>query len=80
MILSKGGFVRPFQKEEFCPQPLPEMIRLDFLLAMAAKFGYGLNGSDVRCGLLPEIKHLVILKNIHPFNWYSLCAQVSIHQ
>jgi len=28
MILSKGGFVRPFQKEEFCPQPLPEMFRM----------------------------------------------------
>ncbi len=32
------------------------MIRNDhlgFLIAMAARFGYGSNGSDVRCGVLP---------------------------
>jgi hypothetical protein len=30
MTLSESGFVRSFQKKDFCPQPLPEMIRLDF--------------------------------------------------
>ena len=36
--------------------------------------------SHSRIVYLPVVKHLVILKNIHPFNWYSLCAQVSIRQ
>jgi hypothetical protein len=31
------------------------MITLDFLFAMAARFGYGSDGSDVRCGVLPEL-------------------------
>jgi len=30
MILSKSGFVRPFQKKEFYAQPLPEMIIFEF--------------------------------------------------
>jgi hypothetical protein len=30
-------------------------ITLDFLFAMAARFGYGSDGSDVRCGVLPVV-------------------------
>jgi hypothetical protein len=30
------------------------VIRVDFLSAMAARFGYDSNGSDVRCGVLPQ--------------------------
>jgi hypothetical protein len=30
------------------------MIILDFLFAMAARFGYGANWCNVRCGVLPE--------------------------
>jgi hypothetical protein len=29
----------------------------------------------LKCGLLPVVKHLVILANIHPFNWYSVPSQ-----
>jgi hypothetical protein len=34
------------------------MITLDFLFAMAARFGYGSNGSGVRCGVLPAISKM----------------------
>jgi hypothetical protein len=44
------------------------VIRLDFLFAMAARFGYGADGSDVGCGVLPESGKPVNVVDILDFN------------
>jgi hypothetical protein len=43
-----------------------------FLFAMAARFGYGSNGSGVRCGELPEGECSIIFKVMRYFKQYSL--------
>jgi hypothetical protein len=48
------------------------VIRLDFLFAMAARFGYGANGSDVGCGVLPESSKTSPLMKMLDFNPLSL--------
>jgi hypothetical protein len=39
------------------------IVTLDFLFATAARFGYGSNGSDVRCGVLPSQSGFLSMRN-----------------